>query len=272
MEFKSNYQAYEPDANGFVAYKVEENLVWNKLFTRQIYLIKKYASKEFVQGVECLGLNDKEIPQLPEISEKLTTATGWQVVPVKAIISAREFFNLLAKRCFPAATFIRRMDSLDYVKEPDIFHELFGHCPMLTDQTYADFLETYAKYVLRFDESEWPLLQRFFWFTVEFGLIRNSQGLKVYGGGILSSIKETQYSVESSLPLRVLFEPLQILRTPYRIDSLQSVYFVINDYAQLYNVFELNMDTLLQKAHNMGEFAPLFPVEENNPNIHINYC
>lgn len=272
MDSQSKYIAYEPDSNGYIKYKDAEHEVWSLLFNRQIKLAQKYAVDEFIQGISKLGLEDKEIAQLFLINEKLSVLTGWQVVPVKAIISAREFFHLLAKKCFPAATFIRVREELDYVKEPDIFHELFGHCPMLTNQVYADFIEAYAKKVLTYDESEWPLLQRFFWFTIEFGLIQTQKGVKAYGGGILSSIAETRYSVTSDLPLRVLFEPLQIFRTPYRIDNLQPIYFVIKDYEQLYNVIKLNMDALLKKAHELGEFPPLFEINANNPNIHIHAC
>lgn len=272
MEFVSKYKAHKPNKNGIVHYSAEENLVWKTLYQRQEKLWPGRACQEYLDGLKALDLSEDRIPQLPDVSKKLKAMTGWEVVPVAALISAREFFELLAQRKFPAATFIRIMAELDYVQEPDIFHELVGHCPLLTHQIYADFLAEYARVVLTFPEREWPLLQRLFWFTVEFGLIYTANGLKIYGGGILSSINETVYSIESHLPQRCLFDPLVAFRTPYRIDELQKVYFVIHDFQQLYNIFSLNIHQIIQEAHNRGEFPPLFEVQPNNPAIHIRVC
>ena len=272
MEFVSRYVSHQPDAEGLIKYSTEEHQVWQRLFLRQAKLLPGRASDAFLKGLKRLSLTADTIPQLPEVSYKLKEATGWQVVAVPALISARAFFELLASRRFPAATFIRSEEELDYVKEPDIFHELFGHCPMLTDQIYADFLHDYAAKVLTFPESDWALLQRLFWFTVEFGLIKTSQGLRAYGGGILSSISETVYSVESDLAMRVLFDPVVAFRTPYRIDRLQPIYFVIDEYHQLYEFVTLNIAELLERARSLGEYPPFFPVDENNPNIHIHAC
>ncbi len=223
MAFISRYVAHTPDSQGMVQYSEEENRVWNILFTRQMKLLPGRACHAFMEGLKCLDLTADRIPQLPDVSAKLRAKTGWEVTPVAALISAREFFELLAQKKFPAATFIRTEDELDYVKEPDIFHEIFGHCPMLTDPVYAKFIKDYAKKVLTFPESDWPLLQRMFWFTVEFGLIKTDEGFRAYGGGILSSISETVYSVESDVPLRVYFDPVVAFRTPYRIDRLQQI-------------------------------------------------
>lgn len=272
MEFSSRYVAHVPDAQGFINYSAEEHQVWNILFERQMKLLPGRACDEFISGIQSLGLNSRQIPQLPEVSEQLKSITGWQVAPVAALISAREFFVLLSTQHFPAATFIRSMEELDYVKEPDIFHELFGHCPMLTDQTYADFVHDYARQVLTFPESDWALLQRLFWFTVEFGLINTPKGLRAYGGGILSSISETVYSVESNVPLRAMFEPVSAFRMPYRIDMLQPVYFVINDYQMLYQFVLSNIGELMSQARALGEFPPFFSVDPDNPNIHIRAC
>lgn len=272
MEFVSRYVSHTPDQSGYVNYSAEEHEVWQALFVRQAALLEGRASDAFIEGLSALDLSPDEIPQLPEVSKKLTAATGWEVAPVAALISARAFFELLADKKFPAATFIRAKDSLDYVTEPDIFHELFGHCPMLTQQVYADFMHAYAKRVLTFDEKDWPLLQRFFWFTVEFGLIQDKSGLKAYGGGILSSIGETPYSVESHAAMRVLFDPVTIFRMPYRIDALQPVYFVIDGYEMLYEFINADWAALMNEARKLGEYAPYFPVEANNPSIHIRAC
>lgn len=272
MEFVSRYVAKKPDAEGYIEYTAQENHVWSLLYSRQLKLIQGRACDAFIQGLEVLDLNPEQIPQLPDVSARLSKLTQWQIKPVKAIISAREFFELLAKRHFPAATFIRVIEELDYVQEPDIFHELFGHCPLLTNPVYADFLQQYACKVLSFPEQDWPLLQRLFWFTVEFGLLRTPQGLRAYGGGILSSISETAYSVESDVPLRVIFNPVAAFRTPYRIDQLQSVYFVIDDYQVLYDFVQQDLAALIQRVRELGEYPALFEVDADNPNIHILAC
>ncbi len=272
MEFQSRYVSHTPDAKGYINYSKAEHDVWQTLYTRQKALLKNRASEAFIEGLDALALSTQQIPQLPEVSEKLLNATGWQVEPVAALISARAFFELLANKKFPAATFIRNADSLDYVQEPDIFHELFGHCPMLTNQVYADFMHAYAKRVLTFDEADWPLLQRFFWFTVEFGLIQDTKGVRAYGGGILSSIGETPYSVESHRAMRVLFDPTAIFRMPYRIDALQPVYFVIKDYDALYQFIDADWQAFMDEARALGEYPPYFEVEKNNPSIHILAC
>ena len=166
MEFVSKYKSYKPDSNGLIKYSSAENEVWQTLYKRQVGLWSGRACQDYLDGLAALNLTTDEIPQLPQVSKILNAMTGWVVEPVAALISAREFFGLLGQRKFPAATFIRTMDELDYVQEPDIFHELVGHCPMLTNQVYADFMQDYAQMVLTFPEEDWPLLQRLFWFTV----------------------------------------------------------------------------------------------------------
>jgi phenylalanine-4-hydroxylase len=272
MEFKSRYVAHQPDHQGNIQYSSDEHRIWRILFERQKKLLPGRACDDFLAGLKNLGLTADKIPQLPEVSAQLKARTGWQVEPVAALISARAFFELLAARRFPAATFIRCEDELDYVQEPDIFHELFGHCPLLTHQVYADFIHDYALKVLASPESDWPLLQRLFWFTVEFGLIHTSQGLRAYGGGILSSTNETVYSVESDLPIRALFQPVVALRTPYRIDQLQPVYFVIDSFQQLYDFVVSDIGQFIKRARELGEFPPIFSVDKDNPSIHILAC
>jgi len=272
MEFVSKYVAHKPDNHGYIQYSDEEHRVWQILYERQMELLPKRASTEYLQGLKSLELAADKIPQLPDLCETLQSLTSWRVEPVEALISAREFFELLADRHFPAATFIRSEEELDYVKEPDIFHEIFGHCPMLTHPVFADFVQEYAIKVLSFQEKDWPLLQRMFWFTVEFGLIKTAEGIRAYGGGILSSPKETVYSVESDIPLRVLFEPVPAFRTPYRIDMLQPVYFVIDDYKALYDFVLSDIGLLMEQARALGEYPPFFTVDKNNPNIHISAC
>lgn len=272
MEFISRYVSHQPDEKGYINYSADEHYVWQLLYDRQMQALPGIACSQFLKGLEALNFSSTQIPQLPEISARLTTLTGWQVEPVPALISARAFFELLAAKRFPAATFIRSLDELDYVQEPDIFHELFGHCPMLTDSVYADFIYQYACKVLQCPEHDWPLLQRLFWFTVEYGLIHSAAGIKAYGGGILSSISETRYCIESDIPLRIFFNPVTAFRTPYRIDMLQRVYFVIDNYDVLYDFVKQDVTQFMSRARELGEFPPLFPVDPNNPNIHILAC
>ena len=272
MEFCSRYVAHVPDAQGMIQYSAEEHRIWSILFNRQMKLLPGRACNEFLDGLKALNITADAIPQLPELSSKLKAITGWQVAPVVALISAREFFELLASRHFPVATFIRVEEELNYVKEPDIFHEIFGHCPLLANPIYANFVYEYAQRVLTLPESDWALLQRMFWFTVEFGLINTPEGLRSYGGGILSSIAETVYSVESDKPLRVRFEPLSVFRMPYRIDNLQPVYYVIDTFQTLYDFVEADIEGFLAKAREYGEFPAFFHVEPDNPNIHIRAC
>lgn len=272
MQFVSRYVSHEPDALGLVNYTETEHHVWQLLYTRQTKILSQRACDEFINGLRKLNLNPQRIPQLPDINKNLSAVTNWTVVPVASLISAQEFFRLLANRQFPVATFIRREEELNYVQEPDIFHEVFGHCPMLTHQLYANFLCQYANRVLSFPEAQWPLLQRLFWFTVEFGLIKTSQGLRAYGGGILSSISETPYSIESDAVIRILFDPITAFRMPYRIDKLQPVYFIIDNYAMLYKLAHSDLAKFITRAKELGEFPPLFKIEQNNPNIHILAC
>lgn len=272
MQFESSYQAHLPDSKGYIAYSSAENYTWQVLFERQIKLLPNRACAEFITGLDKLELSASEIPQLPILSARLAKLTNWQLKAVGALISAQEFFELLAQRKFPVATFIRSKQDIDYIKEPDIFHETFGHCPLLTQPVFADFVQQYAQQVLKFPQSDWPLLQRMFWFSVEFGLIQTSLGLRAYGGGILSSATETVYSVESSNALRATFEPVAVFRTPYRIDMLQPIYYVLQSYQDLYQFVNSNINKFLETARKLGEYPPFFEVDHNNPNIHIRAC
>lgn len=255
----SSYTAKPLDSNGRVDYTPEENAVWNELYKRQHQIVQGRACDEYIHGLELLNLPADRVPQCYEVSEALQKATGWTLEPVPALISFDRFFALLANRRFPAATFIRRKEELDYIKEPDIFHEVFGHCPLLTNPAYAEFTHTYGKLGLNATPEERILLARIFWFTIEFGLINTAKGLRAYGGGILSSINETVYCVESTIPQRKPFEVLEALRTPYRIDVIQPIYFVIHDFAQLYQLIELDLLKLIREEKDRNHESPLHP-------------
>lgn len=257
---KSNYVAKKPNAEGYADYTDEENAIWHELFTRQIKIIEGRACDEYIHGLELLNLTSDKIPQCPDVSAALTKATGWSVAPVAALISFDKFFALLANRQFPAATFIRSREELDYLQEPDIFHEIFGHCPLLTDPVYADFMHQYGKLGLNANNKDRAMLMRLYWFTVEFGLINTPKGIRAYGGGILSSKSETIYSIESDTPQRKTFDALDALRTPYRIDIMQPIYFTLNNFKTLYELANTNLLNLIEKSRELGEYPPTYAI------------
>lgn len=256
---QTTYIAKPVDANGVAAYTNEENAVWHQLITRQFPIVQNRACSEYIRGLELLNLPKDRVPQCYEVSEVLRDLTGWCLEPVPALISFDHFFNLLANRRFPAATFIRRQEEIDYLKEPDIFHEIFGHCPLLTNPAYAEFTHTYGKLGLNASPEERILLARLFWFTNEFGLINTPEGLRIYGGGILSSASETVYCLESDIPIRKPFNLMDALRTPYRIDEIQPIYFVLNNFDQMFNLIKIDLMTYVRQARVLGEYVPLHP-------------
>ena len=256
---KTVYVSKPVDAQGIVYYTPTENQVWSTLIKRQLPIVASHACPEFLRGIELLELPHDHIPQCHDMSAKLRDLTGWTLEPVPALIPADHFFTLLANRKFPCATFIRIPEELDYLQEPDIFHEVFGHCPLLTNQAYADFTQLYGKLSLAANEADRDMLARLYWFTVEFGLIQTPEGARAYGGGILSSKGETIYCVESTTPVRKPFNVLDALRTPYRIDIMQPIYYVLNTFDDLYRVLNLDLIALIREARKLGEFPPLFP-------------
>lgn len=254
----STYKAKSVDAEGYATYNEDENKVWHELMARQVPIVNGRACDEYIRGIELLNLSYDTIPQCPDVSKILQNITGWTLEPVPALISFDRFFKLLANRKFPAATFIRRREELDYLQEPDIFHEVFGHCPLLTNQAYADFTETYGKLGLNASPEDRVMLAKLYWFTIEFGLIHSSSGLKIYGGGILSSKSETIYALDSDVPLRKPFDILDALRTPYRIDIVQPVYFYIQSFDDLFKLIEMDLMSLIREARHLGMYKPLY--------------
>ncbi|CAM3489779.1 phenylalanine 4-monooxygenase [Parendozoicomonas haliclonae] len=255
---ESTYKAREPDENGVIDYPEAEHEMWSKLIHRQLDLMPEHACQEFLDGVEQLNLPHDRIPQLAELNSKLDKATGWQVERVPALIDFDRFFTLLSEKKFPVATFIRRPEDMDYLKEPDLFHEVFGHCPLLTNPDFAEFTHTYGKLGKKADHQQRVFLARLYWFTVEFGLINTPQGLRIYGGGILSSPKETKWSIESIAPKREAFDPVLALRTPYRIDILQPLYYVIDRVGDLNHLAQQDIMLMIAEARQTGLLPPLF--------------
>ncbi len=254
----SSYTAKEPDSDGIICYSDAENEMWSQLVERQMMLIPGRACQEYQDGIERLKLPNDRIPQLPELSKKLMAATGWQVERVPALISFDRFFSLLADKKFPVATFIRRPEDMNYLTEPDIFHEVFGHCPLLTNPAFAEFTHMYGNLGKNADPQQRVYLARLYWFTVEFGLINTPQGLRIYGGGILSSPKETLWSLESIAPRREAFDPVLILRTPYRIDILQPLYYVVDRISTLNNLAQEDIMLMVSEARQTGLLPSLF--------------
>jgi phenylalanine-4-hydroxylase len=259
---QTHYVAREPDERGIIDYPAAEHRVWNTLITRQMEVIQGRACQEYLDGLELLGLPHERIPQLGEINKVLGASTGWQVARVPALIPFQTFFELLANRQFPVATFIRSEEELDYLQEPDIFHEIFGHCPLLTNPWFAEFTHTYGKLGLSASKEQRVYLARLYWMTIEFGLTQTPQGLRIYGGGILSSPREAVYSV-SSKPEHQPFDPLEAMRTPYRIDILQPLYFVLPDLKRLFDLAHEDIMGLVHQAMQLGlhpaKFAPKHP-------------
>lgn len=255
---KTKYISKKPDEKGFVAYTADENSVWHDLYVRQMKLLENRACQEYLDGIEALGITPDHIPQIPEVNARLRSLTGWEVAPVPALIDFQAFFELMANKKFPAATFIRTREELDYIQEPDIFHEIFGHCPLITLPVYAEFMHEYGKLGLQANHQDRVMLARLYWFTVEFGLIQTTNGLKIYGGGILSSYGESQYCLDSDKPLRIPLDVVEAFRTPYRIDIFQPLYFVIKDFAELFHLSKLDLLKLIESARSLGMHTPLF--------------
>ena len=254
----TTYVSKLPNSDGVIDWTKDENLTWSQLIERQSKIILNRASPEFLEGLDRIQFSRNEIPQHREINKRLKQFTGWEVEVVPSLIPAKEFFGLIANKKFPAASFIRIPEELDYIQEPDIFHEFYGHVPLLTFKNYANFMEEFGKIALSVSPKDRSRLFRIFWFTVEFGLVQSSQGVRAYGGGMLSSIHETVYSIDSSEPKRELFDTLKALRTPYRIDIPQPLYYVLNRFEDLFKILDQDILYLLEESKDLGAFTPLF--------------
>ena len=213
---------------GWENYTQAEHDVWITLYERQTKLLPGRACDPFLKGLDSLDLHRAGIPDFARINEELKRLTGWTVVAVPGLVPDAVFFEHLANRRFPAGQFIRRADQLDYLQVPDIFHDVFGHVPMLTDPTFADYMEAYGQGGLRaLHLGRLHNLARLYWYTVEFGLMETPAGLRIYGAGIVSSRAESIFALDDPSPNRLGFDLERVMRTPYRIDDFQQVYFVI---------------------------------------------
>jgi len=262
MGKSTKYEAKVPDENGYIHYTDDEHSVWRDLIHRQMEIVQGRACDEFLEGLELLNLPMDRIPQPEEVSSVLREHTGWEVAPVPALINFDKFFRLLSERKFPAASFIRTREEMDYLQEPDIFHEIFGHATMLTNEGFARFTEEYGKAGVNASKEDRVMLARLYWFTVEFGLVQQKDGLRICGGGINSSPGETVYALESDVPERRPFDPIDALRTPYRIDIYQTVYYVLDGLDQIFDLVNVDLFEMIRKARELGEFEPTFPPKD----------
>ncbi|MFQ3192692.1 MAG: phenylalanine-4-hydroxylase [Paraglaciecola sp.] len=262
MSKNTFYKSHEPDERGLVSWSAQENKVWATLLQKQWSLLKGRACDEYLHGLELLDLPSERIPQLAEINSVLIDATGWQLKPVPSLINFDEFFRLLANKQFPVATFIRSDEEFDYLQEPDIFHEIFGHCPLLTNPAFAHFTHTYGKLGYAASKEDRAFLARLYWFTVEFGLVNTPVGTRIYGGGVLSSPGETIHALELDDCVHMPMRPLDALRTPYRIDIMQPIYYVLDSFDSLFDIAEMDIMNLVTQAKHIGLYAPKFLPKE----------
>lgn len=257
MPLNPSYESKTPDAEGLYLYSSEEHAVWGELFERQYAALKPYAAHAYLDGIEALGLDAKFVPQVKELNVRLDQISGAGVKGVAALIPQEDFSTLLSERRFPVATFIRRREDIDYLEEPDIFHEIFGHAPMLTDEAFCQFMERFGRLALSLDEDLLPHLFRLFWFTVEFGLIREDGQKKVFGAGIISSPSELSHVLSGQAEV-VPFDLETVLRTNYRIDIVQPVYFEIESFEQLAAVIETGIESAIRTAIAKGDLPAKF--------------
>lgn len=259
----TKYVSKLPNAEGIIEWTDEENQIWSALLERQIKNLEGRACDEYLAGIKQLNLPKDRIPQLEEVNKVLRETTGWETAMVPALISFDKFFALLADKKFPVATFIRTREEFDYLQEPDIFHEIFGHCPMLTNPDFANFTHHYGQLGAQASKEDRVFLARLYWFTVEFGLIQKPGGdLRIYGGGILSSPGETIAALEDANVERRSLDVLDCVRTPYRIDIMQPVYFIINELSQLSEIARMDLMSIVKQAKKLGLHAPKFPPKE----------
>lgn len=243
-------------AQQWEAYSADEHTLWRRLYQRQLALVPHYACREFRDALASLACDDG-IPRFDAVSERLEAATGWRIEPVAGLLPDRAFFALLAGRRFPVTVWIRRPEEFDYIVEPDVFHDFFGHVPMLFNPVFADYLEAYGRGGLKADRlGAIEMLARLYWHTVEFGLIETADGVRAYGAGILSSAGELPHSVESPSTPRVRFDLLRLLRTRYRIDDFQPAYFVIRDFAELFDATAPDFTPYYEQLRSAPEVAP----------------
>jgi phenylalanine-4-hydroxylase len=249
------------------SYTPEDHATWDTLFERQARLLPGRVTPLFLEGLDMLRLSKPGIPDFEELSERLMKATGWQVVAVPGLVPDSVFFDHLANRRFVAGNFIRRPDQLDYLQEPDIFHDVFGHVPLLTHPVFADYMQAYGRGGQRAAASgAIAKLARLYWYTVEFGLVRAGDDLQLYGAGIVSSFSESRFALEDPSPNRIALDLRRVMRTRYRIDDFQQTYFVIDSFEDL---LDQTLNTDFGPIYAELADAPDIGTEEILPSDHV---
>jgi phenylalanine-4-hydroxylase len=256
---RGDYSAARDDytcEQDWAAYSADEHARYGRLFQRQLRQLPDQACDEFVHALGQLG-NETEIPRFEDISDRLRRATRWEIVAVPGLIPERAFFSLLAGRRFPVTVWLREESEFDYIVEPDVFHDLFGHVPLLSNPVFADYMQAFGAGGLKAEGlNALEYLARLYWYTVEFGLIATPRGLRVYGAGILSSGGETAHALTSLKPQRLAFDLERVMRTQYRIDDYQDTYFVIHSFAQLFDATAPDFTPIYRRLDALATLTP----------------
>ena len=237
-------------------YTPAEHARWRALFARQAALLERRATPEFLSGLKKLGVAADGIPDFRRLNDVLTKATDWRIVAVPGLVPDDVFFEHLANRRFVATCFIRAPEQMDYIAEPDVFHDIYGHVPMLVHPVFADYMQAYGRGGIKaLRLGSLTQLARLYWYTVEFGLIRTADGLRIYGSGIVSSKTESIYCLEDPSPNRIAFDLKRIMRTEYQIDRFQDCYFVIDSFEQLFDATRPDFTPIYRELAQMPDIA-----------------
>jgi len=240
------------------SYSRDDHITWASLYARQHEVLTGRVCDEFLQAQALMGMEADKIPRFSGLSRALESATGWTLIAVEGLLPELDFFNHLAHRRFPVTWWIRRPEQIDYIEEPDLFHDLFGHVPLLMDPVFADYMEAYGQGGVKAHAIGQRALQhltRLYWYTVEFGLIRQRGGLRIYGAGIVSSSGESVYALESAAPKRIGFDLERIMLTRYQIDNYQKTYFVIDSFQQLMDATAADFSPIYTRLAGQEEIA-----------------
>ena len=239
-------------------FTAEEHDVWDILFARQQEMLHGRAVRAFEESLGVLKLSRPGIPELGELNERLLARTGWTVVSVPGLVPDDIFFEHLAARRFPAGNFIRSREAFDYIEEPDVFHDVFGHVPMLADPVYADYMQAYGRAGWKaMRHNRLKALGALYWYTVEFGLVREGEGLRAYGAGILSGPSEAVFALEARSPNRIMLNVDRVMRTDYVISDLQPTYFVIESFDDLLaRIEQADLASLYERIESEADLAP----------------
>jgi len=268
VKLRGDYSAANSDyvvEQSWDDYTPVEHALWARLLQRQFRLIQKYGAPQVLAGLKALHIAD-HVPRFDEASKVLRAATGWEIVAVPGLIPEQNFFAHLAKRHFPVTVWLRTPEEIDYLSEPDVFHDFFGHVPLLCDPVFGDFMQAYGEAGFKASaEGGLKMLARLYWYCVEFGLIKTEGGLRAYGAGILSSAGETVYCIENPSPHRIGFDLERVMRTDYLIDDYQKTYFVMDSFEQLFrNAYDRDFAPIYRAYRDTPGWAPdsIFPTDD----------